>query len=86
MQTIDGEEFLDSIEVVTLLGVKRATLYTYVSRGLLRSYKQRVGRQRLYKRSDVEALLAIHPDARGGQEAPSQAPELPYAESWAGDH
>lgn len=84
MQTIDGEAFLDANEAIALLGVKRATLYAYVSRGILRSYKQRVGRQRLYKRSDVDSLLTVLPDE---EPQPAKTPVvLPYADTWLGDH
>ncbi len=63
MVELDGEEYLNVAEATALLGVKPATLYTYVSRGVLRSYRQAVGRQRLYRRADVAALLALRTDA-----------------------
>ena len=85
MQTIDNEDYLDVNEATTLLRVKRATLYTYVSRGVLRSYKQGVGRQRLYKRREVEALLAVRPGNEPSVEV-EQVSRLPFTESWAGDH
>mgnify|MGYP001046722438 CR=1 FL=1 len=84
MQIINGEEYLEAAEVVALLKVKRATLYSYVSRGILNSYKQGVGRQRLYKRSEVEALLAIRPNNEPQHEGPKVS--LPLAETWTGDH
>lgn len=83
MQTIDGEDFLDVNEATARLRVKKATLYAYVSRGVLRSYRQGVGRQRLYKRSEIEALLAVRPAAQPQAEREGG---LPYADSWAGDH
>lgn len=55
-------EFIDMEEACRLLGVKPATLYAYVSRGRLRSYKQSVGRGRLYRRADLLRLLDIYPD------------------------
>ncbi|HFX6065120.1 TPA: citrate/2-methylcitrate synthase, partial [Klebsiella pneumoniae] len=42
-----------------LLGVKPATLYTYVSRGLLQSYPGAHKKERLYLRQDVERLRAL---------------------------
>lgn len=88
-QIIAGMEYLDVDEAAGLLGVKKATLYAYVSRGLLRSYRQEVGRRRLYRRADVEALRTI----RSSEAAPPDADErvvrdvdLPSASSWAGDH
>lgn len=61
-QMIDGIEYLDGNEVAALLRVKKATLYAYVSRGLLHSYRQTVGRNRLYRRDEVEQLRAIRPE------------------------
>jgi excisionase family DNA binding protein len=60
-QTIAGVEYLDVAEATALLGVKRATLYAYVSRGVLQSYRMGVGRARLYRRDEVEALRAVRP-------------------------
>ncbi len=76
---IDGQEFYTTDEVCAALGVKAATLYAYVSRGLLNSYRQGIKRQRLYRRVEVEALLAFGPGRRGQA---GDAPELPAAESW----
>ena len=45
-------------EAAALLGVKRETLYAYVSRGILKSYRQGIKRQRLYRRAEVAALVA----------------------------
>lgn len=84
MEQIEGELYLSGDEATAMLGVKRATLYAYVSRGILRSYRKAVGRERLYRRADVEALLAVRPDApspRQAAEAPSsrQVAEAPVA-------
>jgi excisionase family DNA binding protein len=84
MQTIDGEDYLDVGEVTALLRVKRETLYAYVSRGVLQSYRQQVGRQRLYKRSEVESLLAVRPS--GTSQGLLKEDRLPYADTWTGDH
>ncbi len=73
---IDGHEFYATEEACAILGVKPATLYAYVSRGLLRSYRQGIKRQRLYRRSEVEGLRAFRPDDD------RRPPELPTAESW----
>lgn len=48
--------FLTADEAAAALGVQRATLYAYVSRGLLRSEAGAQGRVRLYPAADVEAL------------------------------
>jgi len=87
-QTIAGQDYLDVGEAAALLGVKRATLYAYVSRGLLRSHKQGVGRKRLYLRAEVEALRAVRASESGAEAAEHAlgGAELPSAASWAGDH
>lgn len=61
MIELEGERYLDGDEASTMLGVKIATLYAYVSRGILRSYKQGIKRQRLYKQSELESLLHLRP-------------------------
>jgi excisionase family DNA binding protein len=89
MLVLGGEEYLDSGEAARLLGVKRETLYAYVSRGLLRSYRQGIKRQRLYRREDVEDLLRVTPAA--GVPKAERLPrrqrvwEIPLAESWVRD-
>ena len=86
MVVIDGEEYLTGDEAAGLLGVTRETLYAYVSRGTLKSYRQGIKRQRLYRRAEIEALLRLAPSIgadpaasgrRGGRPA-----EVPLAESW----
>ena len=89
MQIIDDVEYLDVDEVAALLGVKKATIYAYVSRGVLGSFRQGVGRKRLYQRAAVVALRETHPSA---QPAPDREDDvvrnvtLPDAASWAGEH
>jgi citrate synthase len=77
MVVIAGEEYLTVEEAAARLGVKPATLYAYVSRGVLRSYRQGMQRQRLYRRADVDGLRRLQPSAG----APL-APDIPFAESW----
>jgi len=48
---------LSAEEAAAKLGVTRATLYAYVSRGLVRSEQQPGSRERRYLREDVVALL-----------------------------
>jgi citrate synthase len=76
MVILDGEEYLTVDEAAKLMGVKRATLYAYVSRGILRSYRQGIKRQRLYRRAEVEALIRLD---RG------VGPDIPPAEDWIRD-
>ncbi|MFK7603238.1 citrate synthase family protein [Deinococcus sp. SM5_A1] len=54
-----AEKMLSAAEATALLDVKPATLYAYVSRGLIRSEAgSGKSRQRLYHAEDVRALLA----------------------------
>jgi citrate synthase len=89
MQTIDDVEYLEVDEAAALLGVKKATIYAYVSRGVLASFRQGVGRKRLYQRAAVAALRETRPS---GMPAPNHNDDvirnvtLPDAASWAGEH
>lgn len=85
MVVLDGEEYVTVDEAARLLGVKRETLYAYVSRGLLRSYRQGIKRQRLYRRAEVEALLRLAPSAGRGSTPRRRRVEIPPAESWIRD-
>ena len=77
---IEEEAYLTAGEVCTLLGVRPQTLYAYVSRGILHSYRQGKRRQRLYQLREVESLLRLRP-AR----ARRPGTHLPRAEEWIGD-
>ena len=59
MIVMEGEEFLTAQEACAILGVKPATLYAYVSRGLLGSFRQGIKRQRLYRRVQHFGLEAL---------------------------
>jgi citrate synthase len=84
MIVLGGEEYLTVDEAAQLLGVKPATLYAYVSRGVLRSYRQGIKRQRLYRRAEVEALVRLTPAPEA--DAPRRrATDIPLAESWIRD-
>ena len=90
MVVLDGEEYLTVDEAARLLGVKPATLYAYVSRGVLRSYRQGIKRQRLYRRSEIESLLrlapsGVTPDAAPRRASRRTAADIPLAESWIRD-
>jgi citrate synthase len=68
---------LTAAEAAGALGVKLGTLYAYVSRGWLKSYRRRIGRQALYRRSDIEALRGVVTPERG-----RRGRALPDASSW----
>ncbi|HEY7347453.1 MAG TPA: helix-turn-helix domain-containing protein [Ktedonobacterales bacterium] len=93
MMVMNGEEYLTAEEARGVLGVKAATLYAYVSRGLLASYRQGIKRQRLYKKSQVEALIGLRPGSKADEPVEISAPasrtdaggdeqQIPLAESW----
>ena len=63
-------------EAADYLAVSKRTLYAYVSRGILKSYRQGTKRRRLYRRAEVEALRRLD---RGGP------PQIPPADSWIRD-
>ena len=85
MVDLNGEQYLTGEEAASLLGIKRETLYAYVSRGYLKSYRQGIKRQRLYRRAEVEDLLRL--SASSGERASfGVSPEdIPLAESWIRD-
>src|SRR6218665_2219446 len=65
---IRPEEWLSAAEAAGLLEVKRATLYTYVSRGLVRCVPERGTKENRYLRADLERLKAGQ-DGRAGRTA-----------------
>ncbi|MGH7863453.1 MAG: citrate/2-methylcitrate synthase [Candidatus Binataceae bacterium] len=77
MRESDRGRMLTAVEAAGKLGVKLGTLYAYVSRGWLRSYRRKVGRQALYRRTDVEALRGLVAPEHG-----RRARSLPPAATW----
>jgi citrate synthase len=73
----DRAQMLTAAEAAGALGVKLGTLYAYVSRGWLKSYRRRIGRQALYRRADIEALRGVVAPERG-----RRGRSLPDASSW----
>lgn len=78
MLEVEGDVYLTSAEACQILGVKPATLYAYVSRGVLRSYRQGIRRERLYRLAHVESLLKVEPSVNA-------LVELPLAKTWMDD-
>jgi citrate synthase len=64
----DDAQWLSASDAARALGVQRRSLYSYVSRGLVRSMPGAQGRQRLYAREDLERLQ-VRRDARAGHGA-----------------
>jgi citrate synthase len=77
MIEIQGEDYLSAAEASELMGIKPATLYAYVSRGVLQSFRQGIKRQRLYRRRDIQQVLRLQPTRLGHP--------LPQAADWMGD-
>ncbi|HLQ30563.1 MAG TPA: helix-turn-helix domain-containing protein [Ktedonobacteraceae bacterium] len=86
MIELNGENYLNGHEACHLLGVKASTLYTYVSRGVLRSYKQGIKRQSLYKQAELEALLQLRPSTDpspiNDSEHGGDRHNIPHAADW----
>ncbi|MGH2447037.1 MAG: helix-turn-helix domain-containing protein [Chloroflexota bacterium] len=77
---VQGEQYYSAEEACDVLGVKLTTLYSYVNRGLITSYRQGIRRQRLYRRDEIDTLLEVTP---ASQALPA---EIPRADSWTGEH
>ena len=45
-----SKQYLDADEVITLLGIRKSTLYSYVSRGLIRSERRSILEIRCWNR------------------------------------
>ena len=70
---------MSAAEAARILGVKPATLYAYVSRGLVRSYRRGLKRARLYRRSELEELVRLRPSGQPERTAiPLAAEWMPY--------
>ncbi|MBK8173423.1 MAG: citrate synthase [Sandaracinaceae bacterium] len=63
-----ASEYVTASAACALLDIKRASLYSYASRGFVRSVASVGGRARLYLRADIVRLRARH-DARSGHTA-----------------
>jgi citrate synthase len=83
---LDGDAYLTAREACARLGIKPQTLYAYVSRGLLRSFRQGIRRRRLYRRREIETLAGPARSARrAGRRPHGPGASLPRAEDWIGD-
>ena len=66
-------DLLSAAETCRLLGISQATLYAYVSRGLLESRPGADHRSRLYPRQDVERLAQRKRVGRGAARGAAQS-------------
>ena len=72
------DDYVGAEEAAEILGVKPATLYAYVSRGLVRSYRRGDRRARLYRRSDLEEMVRVRPSDERADRVPNAADWMPY--------
>src|SRR5260370_40893686 len=82
---LGGENYREGEEASRLLGVKISTVYAHVSRGILKSDKQGIKRQRLYKQVELEGLLRLRPSSSPlspEETEPKRRVEIPLAEDW----
>ncbi|HSM54734.1 MAG TPA: citrate synthase family protein [Candidatus Sulfomarinibacteraceae bacterium] len=71
---MDGKQYLTAREAAEMLGIRRATLYSYVSRGLVRSEPAERGkRTHRYHAQDVRRLLERRQQQRDPAAAAQQA-------------
>lgn len=68
--------FMNAAEAAAELGVSRATLYAYVSRGMIASEATIGRRERLYRADDVRALIARRDKGKSADEAAESALHL----------
>lgn len=78
VRQINDVEYLEREEVLALLKIKKESLYTYVSRGLIKTAPHGDSRRRLYLKSDVEKLKSRAADRSGG--TAGAAPALRYGD------
>jgi len=80
MSTVESmlsrQEFLTSDEACAALGVKLSTLYAYVSRGKLRSYRLGSRRQRFYSARELRAMAGTMPELK------DSSGRVPLAADW----
>lgn len=80
---VNDIEYLTSGEVMKALGIKKASLYTYVSRGLVRTIKQ-PGQKKanLYLKADIDRLRSRVDQVAGPEISQSLRYGEPVVQSW----
>ncbi|WP_407792365.1 citrate/2-methylcitrate synthase [Pigmentiphaga litoralis] len=56
VRRVNDVEYVDRAKALIMLGVKKESLYTYVSRGLIKAYSEPGKKTSLYRKSDLEKL------------------------------
>jgi excisionase family DNA binding protein len=65
---INGEQFLNTSEAMSYLGVSRTTLDDLVKDGRLKRYKQGIRRVNYFKQLDLDRLLEMREDDGDSEE------------------
>ncbi|MFA5490499.1 MAG: citrate/2-methylcitrate synthase [Candidimonas sp.] len=80
---VNDVDYLDREAALAVLGIKKESLYTYVSRGLIRTISEPGKRTHLYRKSDIEKLKTRAAAKSGGQRiAPSLRYGEPVVQTW----
>ena len=80
---INDVDYLDREAALKMLGIKKESLYTYASRGLIRTLSEPGKRTSLYRKSDIEKLKTRASMKSGGQRiAPSLRYGEPVVQTW----
>lgn len=74
---VNDVQYITSAEALLLLGVRRETFYTYVSRGLIKSMRKEGSKSKIYRKADIEKL---HTRAAARTGVPTVSQSLRYGE------
>lgn len=74
---VNDVQYITSAEALLLLGVRRETFYTYVSRGLIKSMRKEGSKSKVYRKADIEKL---HTRAAARTGVPTVSQSLRYGE------
>ncbi len=80
---VNDVQYITSAEALSVLGVRRETFYTYVSRGLIKTQHKEGAKTKLYRKADVEKLRT-RAAARTGVPTVSQSLRYgdPIVQTW----
>lgn len=84
-RTTNDVEFVSSAEALAMLGVRRETFYTYVSRGLIKSRAVAGQRQREYRKADLEKLKTRAAARSGTRITQALRYGEPLVQTWISD-
>lgn len=70
---VSDSEYIPAAQAISMLGISAATLYAYVSRGLVESRPGEDHRSRVYRRRDIERLASRKSAGRGAARGAAQS-------------